>query len=161
MNLEEAAKYFDYCPKTGHLIWRVKRHGRGCVVGRPAGTNSVKGYRVVTVCGKKLYAHRVIWHMHYGAIPDGLCIDHIDGNGLNNLLNNLRVVTLSENQRNSRTPISNTTGYVCIHRNKHFYAVCVANRHIGIYRDIREAVKARDDAFKEYGFHENHGRKSA
>lgn len=159
MTLAEAAEHFSYAPDTGQLVWRVKRPGRGCVLGRPAGTDSVKGYRVVTVKGKKFYAHRVIWQMHYGAIPDGFCIDHIDGNGLNNRLENLRLATLSENQRNSRVPVTNSTGVMCVSKHiKGHYAVNVAGRYIGIYRDMASAVRARNEAFRKMGCHENHGR---
>lgn len=162
MNLAEVMRHFSYCPETGQLLWRVKRPGRGCVVGSPAGTNSVKGYRVVTVCGKKFYAHRVIWFMHHGYIPDGFCIDHVDGNGLNNRLDNLRLVTLSENQRNSRLPVTNKSGMMCVRqKGPSFYEVNVAGTYVGLFRSIREAVAARNKAFKELGCHENHGRASA
>lgn len=49
----------------------------------------------------RFMAHRVIWTMFYGKIDDSLVIDHIDGNALNNKIENLRVVTVRMNNRNS------------------------------------------------------------
>src|SRR3990167_1380719 len=46
---------------------------------------------------RPIYMHRVI-----AKPPDGMKIDHIDGNKLNNTRANLRVCTHSENQHNRR-----------------------------------------------------------
>lgn len=45
------------------------------------------------------------------AIPDGLEVCHIDGNGLNNRRSNLRLVTRSQNRHNLRISRNNTSGY--------------------------------------------------
>ena len=65
------------------------------------------GYRRVTwdrgVAGRvREYAHRLIWFMFNGSIPDGLMIDHIDLDKSNNRLDNLRLITKSGNAQNSR-----------------------------------------------------------
>jgi hypothetical protein len=54
---------------------------------------------------KHIRMHRVI----LGAAENGL-VDHVDGNGLNNRRDNLRLATRSENQRNRPAPKHNTTG---------------------------------------------------
>ena len=41
--------------------------------------------------------HRLVYETFNGPIPEGLKIDHIDGNRTNNALSNLRLVTQSEN----------------------------------------------------------------
>jgi hypothetical protein len=49
--------------------------------------------------GKTAYIHRLIT----GA-PAGMDVDHLDGDGLNNQRNNLRVCTHQQNQQNTRKP---------------------------------------------------------
>lgn len=46
-------------------------------------------------------AHHVVWLNTYGVIPDGLYINHIDGNKLNNHISNLELVTPSENTKHA------------------------------------------------------------
>lgn len=42
---------------------------------------------------------RIVWRLHYGRIPDGLQVDHIDCNPLNDDISNLRLLTPSENAK--------------------------------------------------------------
>lgn len=44
--------------------------------------------------------HRAVWEYHNGKIPAGMVIDHIDRNPDNNQIENLRLVTMSENNKN-------------------------------------------------------------
>ena len=56
-------------------------------------------YRINAAYGinKKLLVHRVVWEAFNGSIPKGFEINHIDGNGGNNRLDNLELVMHSEN----------------------------------------------------------------
>lgn len=49
---------------------------------------------------KSLSMHRLVWERNNGAIPDGLEIDHINCNGLDNRMENLRTCTHKENMSN-------------------------------------------------------------
>ena len=64
-----------------------------------------KGYRYITLDGKRVLKHRFIWEAFFGEIPQGMEIDHIipiaDGGG--DELSNLRIVTSSQNKRNPKT----------------------------------------------------------
>ena len=49
------------------------------------------------------YVHKLVAEYFIGPRPEGLVIDHIDGNYLNNRVDNLRYVTLKENSNNPNT----------------------------------------------------------
>lgn len=68
------------------------------------GTPRGNGYFGITVSGHTVYIHRIVYELYSGTtIPNGMCIDHVDGTRGNNSFDNLRVATNSENIRN---PIS-------------------------------------------------------
>jgi hypothetical protein len=64
--------------------------------------NNSKGYCVVSLQGKSVYYHTIIWVLHNGNIPNGFVVDHIDGNCHNNNINNLRIVSNRKNLQNTR-----------------------------------------------------------
>lgn len=59
------------------------------------------GYSVMTArkpgIQKQLRIHRFVWECHRGEIPEGLIINHINGDKRDNCIDNLEVVTHSEN----------------------------------------------------------------
>lgn len=62
---------------------------------------------------KTVLMHRVIMNAQKGVI-----IDHIDGDGLNNHPNNLRIATNSQNLMNRGKTSKNTSGFKGVHWNK-------------------------------------------
>ena len=60
--------------------------------------------------GRYSYEHRVVWEEAYGPIPEGLIIDHKNGDVRDNSLDNLRLVTYSQNSMNSKISSRNTSG---------------------------------------------------
>lgn len=53
-----------------------------------------KGYHRVWDTKEKRYRleHNIVWEEHYGKIPDGMQVHHIDHNKLNNDISNLKLV---------------------------------------------------------------------
>ena len=148
---------FDYDPDTGFLLRKGLDNRAGSLCKKKAGHSS---YFQIRVDGKKLQTHRVIWAMHYWHWPVGQ-IDHIDGNGLNNRLGNLRTVTRTEQHRNKPISKTNKSGVMGVRYNKRDkdWVVRISQRHIGSFKDFFEACCARKSAERRLGYHPNHGRK--
>ena len=86
---------------AGTLHWRVSR-GRS-KAGDRAGGIRPDGYRHVQVDGRLLLEHRIIVSMIEGRTLDAdEEVDHENGVRDDNRIENLRIVTASENQRNQR-----------------------------------------------------------
>ena len=112
--------------------------------------------------GKNALAHRVIWKMFFGSNPE--TIDHINGSGCDNRLENLRAATNTINLRNCSISINNNSGFTGVHFDKNrkmWVAFATVNRkrkHIGRFKNMKDAVYARKEFDRKNGFHENHGR---
>lgn len=106
--------YYDPSSPTG-LRWKVARPGRwgikaGDVAGCIINANTYPHWQVV-ISQRFYLAHRAVWELCHGAPPPAdMEIDHIDGNGLNNDIENLRVVTRAINGRNLKRHGRNVSG---------------------------------------------------
>lgn len=100
--------------------------------------------------GRGLLLHRLLM-----GDPEGLTVDHRDGDGLNNTRQNLRVATKAENNRNQRRHDRNTSGHkgVSWHKRDKRWRACihVNNRyiHLGHFVNIEDAVAAYENASAE------------
>ena len=155
-----------YNRATGEFFWRRSK-GRRVSAGDRAGHDRVRGgrkYNIICIDGKAYRAHRLVWLCEKGAPPENQ-IDHIDGDGLNNRIDNLRDVLPIENSRNMRISKANTSGVVGVHWSKKeerwVARIKVNGRgiYIGRFRDITAAATARKEAEELYGYHANHGNK--
>lgn len=167
--LSQLREAVDCDVASGKFTWRNRRNLPHKVNSRFAGksafeTNS-KGYRVATINGKKILAHRAVWAFAYGSWPK-LELDHINGDRSDNRIENLRAVTFSENHKNTKMKRSNTSGYngvSIIKETGRWRARAKVNGQIinlGVYSCATAAAVARKKADIDLGFHENHGRKA-
>lgn len=90
ITLAIARSKISYCSETGELRWKNARSKK--LNGRLAGYKGKK-YIQVRIGEKAIQGHKLAWLLHYGAEPDeGLLIDHINRNGHDNRISNLRAV---------------------------------------------------------------------
>lgn len=168
----------DYNPETGDLTWKKRprssfktdgifKSWNTRLSGTKAGTESFnstgKMYSSVSVNGRKIMTHRIVWVLLYGSIVESLEIDHIDGNGLNNRIKNLRLVTRHENSKNLKLSKSNNSGTVGVGFDKRRglwrarVSILGIDTHLGYFSNKEDAISARRIADSKYKFHENHG----
>lgn len=86
--------------KGGILYWKINPKNNHTKIGDKAGFLSQNGYFQVKFEKITRNIHRIIYEMFIGEIPMNMEVDHIDGDKLNNQLDNLRLVNKSENGRN-------------------------------------------------------------
>ena len=87
---EQGKLYWNYSPRAN-----VK-------TGDEAGSTDAYGYVCIKINQKIYKAHRLIYIMFNGHIPNRLQIDHINGIRNDNRIENLRVVTNQQNQFNKK-----------------------------------------------------------
>lgn len=156
----------DYNSVTGVFTWRQRpidhfnsNHGHAVwnsrYPGTIAGTVTVFGYWQIRINGKSYRAHRLAWFYIHGEWPKDQ-IDHIDGNKLNNRIDNLRKANNSENNRNVGLKKSNKSGYKGVSWNNReekwqvFIKLKGKNKNLGYFKDVIEAHKAYCKAAKFY-----------
>ena len=85
--------------------------------------------------------------------PEGMEVDHINHDKLDNRRENLRICTHAENQHNSRMQRNNTSGFrgVCHFRNRWTARIKMGGiqRNLGYYGTPEAAARAYDEAAKE------------
>jgi len=149
--------------KGGYCMWNTRFSGKEVGTNHPDKWGKL--YLRTKLLNKFYRLHRIIWILVNGKSPE--YIDHIDGNGLNNAIANLRNVTKNENKKNTKLMSSNTSGIcgVAFYERKgisKWYASITVNKTtkaLGSFNKKEDAIKVRKDAEIKYGFHENHGKK--
>ncbi len=112
------SEYLEYDTSSSTCLRWKKSIGKA-VVGAEAGKfeyrpNGLKSAIRVGLGGKLYQAHRIIYEMLIGIIPENMVIDHLDGNPFNNHISNLKLKTGADNSRNLKLNVNNVSGHAGI-----------------------------------------------
>lgn len=172
---ELVKELLHYDPETGIFTHRVRdrkhfssdgmhRHWNDRFSGENAANiKSESGYCFISIFNKSYRAHRVAWLYVNGHLPSNQ-IDHINGVRSDNRISNLRCVTNADNGKNQKRRSTNTSGVTGVWKSKQkgkYVAEILVNgkkHHLGTFDLLEDAARARKEAERKFGFHENHGR---
>lgn len=113
---------------------------------------NANGYAATRFQGKNTIFHDII----FSGRAAGMCVDHINGNRLDNRLSNLRIVTRKQNRINCGVRKSNKSGITGVswsnQRMKWVAQIQVDGKSInlGRYENIEDAITARKQAEIKY-----------
>lgn len=136
---------FSYNPTTGVV----------CRNGKPLTSRYPNGYLRTLYGGKEILLHRLAWFLYYNEWPEKP-VDHINGIRDDNRINNLRLATYSENNRNAKIKTSNTSGVKCVYWHKARQKWCVQLRtnfgriSFGLHDDLEFAELVANEARDKY-----------
>jgi len=118
-----------------------------------------QGYRRVSVLGRMVQEHHIVWYLHTGEWPKQP-LDHIDGDRCNNRPDNLRLSTHKENTRafkRVRKGVSSkwrgVSWYKCYSKWRSAIMVDGKQKHLGYFTCEKEAALAFNYAAIKYGYY--------
>jgi hypothetical protein len=95
----EFSEYLEYDESSCTKLRWIKKYSSKTEIGQVAGNNlkSPVSYPKVSFKNSSYLIHRIVYTLCFGEIPEGMVVDHIDGNKKNNSKSNLRLTTPSQN----------------------------------------------------------------
>ncbi len=164
ISVHELHQRLIYDAENGVFAWQKKQGNDRITLGwnakflkREAGTiDPTNGYKKVSLSGVYYYCHRIAMAMFHGRWPEHE-VDHINGVRSDNRIVNLRFATRRENAKNTRTPITNTSGHAGVTLSKSG-TWCARIYHenkaitLGTFADKDQAISARKMAEVKYGY---------
>jgi hypothetical protein len=171
---EKLLRALDYNPVTGVFVWKVRpredfasENAWKAINKRQAGKVAgylcpKSGYIHIGLDGKLYRAHRLAWFYVTGEWPSDQ-IDHEFHDRADNRICKLRESCDADNRKNQSISKRNKSGVMGVH----WYAArskwqayindSGRRRNLGYFTDKDDAIAARKNAERLYGFHENHG----
>ena len=116
-------------------------------------TSAKKKYAMISLPGgQKLFLHRFLCGLNDTNYTLDQCVDHINGNSLDNRCENLRICHHKDNMKNIKKGERHICGVVWLRENEKWSARIASKYqtlHLGTYDNFEEAVYARIKAEKE------------
>lgn len=133
--------------------------------GKTAGSVSSYGYTIIGIFGRSYRAQRLAFMYVTGTFPDN-DVDHINGDRSDNRWGNLRAATRIENNKNKVICYRNRSGLSGVgwRQDRRCWEARInedgVRIHLGSFSCLLDAAGARINAEREYGYHQNHGKRA-
>jgi len=151
MNLEYLKKILHYESEIGIWTWLISLSKR-IQIGQEAGTiNLTTGYRQIQI-DKKIYSSSSLaWFYMTGEWPINE-VDHADLNRLNDVWDNLRLASRSQNGLNKHVRKDSKLGVkgVRYRKTKRKFQARFRDKHLGYFETLEEAKIVYDKTILEY-----------
>lgn len=139
--------------RTGKDMNRVLVHkgdNAGCIFKK-----NKHSYWRVQLDEKSILVHRIVYYLHNKDIDDRMFIDHLDGNGLNNNIDNLRLVSCTINARNTKKRKDNTSGITGVSLKTEVENSGKINTYwVAQWKDLFGNIKSKCFSNNKYGYDE-------
>ena len=143
-----------------HGKWKIlKNH---LVIHKRKSRDYIQHQISLSIYGKKnnYFIHRLVYEAFNGLIPDGYQIDHINNNPQDNRLENLQLLTKSQNSKKRfiDNPLSaykkkNVKRIMCVNNNKIYNSQSEASRQLNCcFQNISEVLKGKRSNTHGYKF---------
>ncbi len=131
------------------VIYRLNSNGKAFKLAKNV-ANAPTGYNTLNVKNKTFYRHRIMGmaFLNLDVNNKSQVMDHINGNRIDNRLENLRIVSYQQNSFNSRAK-----GYYydkCASKYRSQITVNGKNINVGLFKTAMEANQAYIEAKKIY-----------
>lgn len=166
---KELIRWVRYDKHTGKM-YRIRRiHPRTkkeYEIDKEVVSANNRGYRWLNILGEIYLVHRLVFLYMTGSHPKGE-VDHINGDRQDNRWCNLRDSNSASNSRNQGVRKDSTSGIrgVTYSKLSGKWVARISNRGVryslGYFTDKKDACDARRKAEKEFGYHQNHGKRKS
>lgn len=160
-DLQNFQEHFKYDPTSGKITNKTKRGSRTSI-GKESGWINSQGYRYLKFKDKSYGAHRIAWLLHYGEWPAHE-VDHINHDRADNRIENLRDVPRHVNAHNLSLHKNVKSGKMGVHKDRDIWVAQIEVKgetiRLGRFKELKDAIKAREEGELKYKFHPNHGGK--
>ncbi len=150
LTVDQLRDVLNYDHTTGAFVW-AKPTGRRVKVGSRAGAKNADGYISIRVFRKNYLAHRLAYLYVNGVWPSSF-IDHANGVRDDNRIENLRLASMVENNRNTKNRATNTSGYkgVTFNKNSGRWVARVKINKKYVFRGAYATAKEAGEAYQEF-----------
>ncbi len=160
--IERMRGLFEIDLDNGHLFWRAPPSNHTRLLGVEAGTarptHNGKSYWVIKIDGRAHKRSRLIFAFAHGHYPYP-CVDHINGDSLDDRIENLREASVLQNawnhkKRSRRIPLPMGVRLTAAGRFQARISYYGRQYHLGAFNTVDEAVAAytlkRQEFYREF-----------